>query len=61
MLFQRTALITTIVVLKICWGKSKRHKEIIKKFNELEERIKKLESEKIVDDVIAKTENREER
>ena len=54
-------LISTIIVLKICWGKSKRYKEIHNKFNELDERIKKLESEKIVDNIISKTENREGR
>lgn len=54
-------LISTIIVLKICWGKSKRYKEIHNKFNELDERIKKLESEKIVDNIISKTESREGR
>lgn len=54
-------LTSTIIVLKICWGKSKRYKEIHNKFNELDERIKKLESEKIVDNIISKTESREGR
>ena len=54
-------LIGTIIVVKIFWGKSKRDKEIIEKLSELDERIKKLESEKIIDNIIAKTENREER
>jgi ABC-type bacteriocin/lantibiotic exporter with double-glycine peptidase domain len=54
-------LVGTIVIVKIFWGKSKRDKEMFEKLSDLDERIKKLESEKIVDNIISKTENREGR
>lgn len=54
-------LVGTIVTVKIFWGKSKRDKEMFEKLSDLDERIKKLESEKIVDNIISKTENREGR
>lgn len=54
-------LVGTIVIVKIFWGKSKRDKEMFEKLSDLDERIKKLESEKIVDNIISKTENRKGR
>ena len=54
-------LVGTIVIVKIFWGKSKRDKEMFEKLSDLDERIKKLESEKIVDNIISKTESREGR
>lgn len=39
-------LVGTIVIVKIFWGKSKRDKEMFEKLSDLDERIKKLESEK---------------